>query len=277
VAEPGREQAHFNLDTYAGGCVEVGSGGGGDHRTRIAPRTAACYGGRSTPDRRASRRTGRGSATSPPRGCSSVRRQTEEGVIGAVTLARRRPRGGCIRAQGYVDGAPGRDLRLAAPETTTDLELLESKTTSWARRRRVRHPVRENRKASAWPPAARRMVKVALGNSMRIPGGDGPGHADRNLGSARCPNLRPGSERPHRAWKNATGTRQMLRGTPRFVSSTAATSRRGQPRRIPEPPGDRKADCRGRDPEGSGSGGRRAFREAGGKTPGWVGARDGPS
>ena len=216
---PAAEQAHFNLDTYAGACVEAGrvveeiTGADSLHVT------AACSGGQI-----AAATVGHLVATGRLGNVASLGLfvcaldRPQEGIIGALTTREASAASVAASAvRGYAGRArAGRDLRLAAPERH-DLELLGQQLPARSSSTGLRHPLLE----PGQHPHARLhadMIRLAMENSMRIPGALTVLGTPIDLGSADVPTYVLAGETDHIVpWQNAYRATQILGGTARFV------------------------------------------------------------
>ncbi|HEY6696456.1 MAG TPA: alpha/beta fold hydrolase [Solirubrobacteraceae bacterium] len=217
---PDAEQAHFNLDTYAGACVEAGrvveeiSGADSLHVT------AACSGGQiaaaTVGHLVASGRLGH-VASLGLFVCALDR--PEEGVIGAVTTREAAAAAvAASAAKGYVDGR-------ALAEIFAWLRPNDMIWNYWV----------NNYLLGAPPPAFDilywnqdsirmaaglhgDMIRVAVENSMRVSGGLTVLGTPIDLASADVPTYVLAGETDHIVpWQNAYRATQMLGGTARFV------------------------------------------------------------
>ena len=217
---PGAEQAHFNLDTYAGACVEAGrvveeiTGADSLHVT------AACSGGQI-----AAATVGHLVATGRLGHVASLGLfvcaldRPEEGVIGAVTTREASAAAvAASAAKGYLDGR-------ALAEIFAWLRPNDLIWNYWV----------NNYLLGALPPAFdilywnqdtihmaaglhADMIRVSVENSMRIPGALTVLGTPIDLASADVPTYVLAGETDHIVpWQNAYRATQMLGGTARFV------------------------------------------------------------
>ena len=217
---PDAEQAHFNLDTYAGACVEAGrvveeiSGADSLHVT------AACSGGQI-----AAAAVGHLVATGRLGHVASLGLfvcaldRPEEGVIGAVTTREAAAAAvAASAARGYVDGRALAEIfawlrpndmiwnycvnnyLLGAPPPAFDVLYWNQDSVRMAAGLHAD------------------MVRMAVENSMRVPGGLTVLGTPIDLASADVPTYVLAGETDHIVpWQNAYRATQMLGGTARFV------------------------------------------------------------
>jgi polyhydroxyalkanoate synthase len=217
---PTAEQAHFNLDTYAGACVEAGrvvQQITGEDSLHV---TAACSGGQiaaaTVGHLVATGRLGR-VASLGLFVCALDR--PHEGVIGALTTREAAAAAvAASAARGYVDGR-------ALAEIFAWLRPNDMIWNYWV----------NNYLLGAPPPAFdilywnqdsirmaaglhADMIKVAVENSMRIPGALTVLGTPIDLASADVPTYVLAGETDHIVpWENAYRATQMLGGTSRFI------------------------------------------------------------
>ena len=217
---PTAEQAHFNLDTYAGACVEAGrvveeiTGADSLHVT------AACSGGQI-----AAATVGHLVATGRLGNVASLGLfvcaldRPQEGIIGALTTREASAASVAASAvRGYVDGR-------ALAEIFAWLRPNDMIWNYWV----------NNYLLGAPPPAFdilywnqdsirmaaglhADMIRLAMENSMRIPGALTVLGTPIDLGSADVPTYVLAGETDHIVpWQNAYRATQILGGTARFV------------------------------------------------------------
>ena len=217
---PTAEQAHFNLDTYAGACVEAGqvveeiTGADSLHVT------AACAGGQI-----AAATVGHLVATARLGNVASLGLfvcaldSPQEGVIGALTT--REAAAAAVAAsasKGYVDGR-------ALAEIFAWLRPNDMIWNYWVNNYLLGAPPpafdilywnRDSIRMAAGLHAD--MIRVAVENSMRIPGALTVLGTPIDLASADVPTYVLAGETDHIVpWQNAYRATQILGGTSRFV------------------------------------------------------------
>ena len=217
---PGAEQAHFNLDTYAGACVEAGrvveeiTGADSLHVT------AACSGGQI-----AAATVGHLVATGRLGHVASLGLfvcaldRPEEGVIGAVTTREASAAAvAASAAKGYLDGRALAEIfawlrpndliwnywvnnyLLGAPPPAFDILYWNQDTIHMAAGLHAD------------------MIRVSVENSMRVPGALTVLGTPIDLASADVPTYVLAGETDHIVpWQNAYRATQMLGGTAQFV------------------------------------------------------------
>ena len=217
---PTAEQAHFNLDTYAGACVEAGrvveeiTGADSLHVT------AACSGGQI-----AAATVGHLVATGRLGNVASLGLfvcaldRPQEGIIGALTTREAAAASVAASAvRGYVDGR-------ALAEIFAWLRPNDMIWNYWVNNYLLGAPPpafdilywnQDSIRMSAGLHAD--MIRLAMENSMRIPGALTVLGTPIDLGSADVPTYVLAGETDHIVpWQNAYRATQILGGTARFV------------------------------------------------------------
>ena len=217
---PAAEQAHFNLDTYAGACVEAGrvveeiTGADSLHVT------AACSGGQI-----AAATVGHLVATGRLRNVASLGLfvcaldRPQEGIIGALTTREAAAASVAASAvRGYVDGR-------ALAEIFAWLRPNDMIWNYWVNNYLLGAPppafdiLYWNQDSIRMPAGLHAdMIRLAMENSMRIPGALTVLGTPIDLGSADVPTYVLAGETDHIVpWQNAYRATQILGGTARFV------------------------------------------------------------
>ena len=217
---PAAEQAHFNLDTYAGACVEAGrvveeiTGADSLHVT------AACSGGQI-----AAATVGHLVATGRLGNVASLGLfvcaldRPQEGIIGALTTREAAAASVAASAvRGYVDGR-------ALAEIFAWLRPNDMIWNYWVNNYLLGAPppafdiLYWNQDSIRMPAGLHAdMIRLAMENSMRIPGALTVLGTPIDLGSADVPTYVLAGETDHIVpWQNAYRATQILGGTARFV------------------------------------------------------------
>ena len=217
---PAAEQAHFNLDTYAGACVEAGrvveeiTGADSLHVT------AACSGGQI-----AAATVGHLVATGRLGNVASLGLfvcaldRPQEGIIGALTTREASAASVAASAvRGYVDGR-------ALAEIFAWLRPNDMIWNYWVNNYLLGAPppafdiLYWNQDSIRMPAGLHAdMIRLAMENSMRIPGALTVLGTPIDLGSADVPTYVLAGETDHIVpWQNAYRATQILGGTARFV------------------------------------------------------------
>ena len=217
---PTAEQAHFNLDTYAGACVEAGrvveeiTGADSLHVT------AACSGGQI-----AAATVGHLVATGRLGNVASLGLfvcaldRPQEGIIGALTTREAAAASVAASAvRGYVDGR-------ALAEIFAWLRPNDMIWNYWVNNYLLGAPppafdiLYWNQDSIRMPAGLHAdMIRLAMENSMRIPGALTVLGTPIDLGSADVPTYVLAGETDHIVpWQNAYRATQILGGTARFV------------------------------------------------------------
>ena len=217
---PTAEQAHFNLDTYAGACVEAGrvveeiTGADSLHVT------AACSGGQI-----AAATVGYLVATGRLGNVASLGLfvcaldRPQEGIIGALTTREASAASVAASAvRGYVDGR-------ALAEIFAWLRPNDMIWNYWVNNYLLGAPppafdiLYWNQDSIRMPAGLHAdMIRLAMENSMRIPGALTVLGTPIDLGSADVPTYVLAGETDHIVpWQNAYRATQILGGTARFV------------------------------------------------------------
>ena len=217
---PTAEQAHFNLDTYAGACVEAGrvveeiTGADSLHVT------AACSGGQI-----AAATVGHLVATGRLGNVASLGLfvcaldRPQEGIIGALTTREAAAASVAASAvRGYVDGR-------ALAEIFAWLRPNDLIWNYWVNNYLLGAPppafdiLYWNQDSIRMPAGLHAdMIRLAMENSMRIPGALTVLGTPIDLGSADVPTYVLAGETDHIVpWQNAYRATQILGGTARFV------------------------------------------------------------
>ena len=217
---PAAEQAHFNLDTYAGACVEAGrvveeiTGADSLHVT------AACSGGQI-----AAATVGHLVATGRLGNVASLGLfvcaldRPQEGIIGALTTREAAAASVAASAvRGYVDGS-------ALAEIFAWLRPNDMIWNYWVNNYLLGAPppafdiLYWNQDSIRMPAGLHAdMIRLAMENSMRIPGALTVLGTPIDLGSADVPTYVLAGETDHIVpWQNAYRATQILGGTARFV------------------------------------------------------------
>ena len=217
---PTAEQAHFNLDTYAGACVEAGrvveeiTGADSLHVT------AACSGGQI-----AAATVGHLVATGRLGNVASLGLfvcaldRPQEGIIGALTTREASAASVAASAvRGYVDGR-------ALAEIFAWLRPNDMIWNYWVNNYLLGAPppafdiLYWNQDSIRMPAGLHAdMIRLAMENSMRIPGALTVLGTPIDLGSADVPTYVLAGETDHIVpWQNAYRATQILGGTARFV------------------------------------------------------------
>jgi polyhydroxyalkanoate synthase len=217
---PSAEQAHFNLDTYAGACVEAGrvveeiTGADSLHVT------AACSGGQI-----AAATVGHLVATGRLGNVASLGLfvcaldRPQEGIIGALTTREAAAASVAASAvRGYVDGS-------ALAEIFAWLRPNDMIWNYWVNNYLLGAPppafdvLYWNQDSIRMPAGLHAdMIRLAMENAMRIPGALTVLGTPIDLGSADVPTYVLAGETDHIVpWQNAYRATQILGGTARFV------------------------------------------------------------
>ena len=217
---PAAEQAHFNLDTYAGACVEAGrvveeiTGADSLHVT------AACSGGQI-----AAATVGHLVATGRLGNVASLGLfvcaldRPQEGIIGALTTREAAAASVAASAvRGHVDGR-------ALAEIFAWLRPNDMIWNYWVNNYLLGAPppafdiLYWNQDSIRMPAGLHAdMIRLAMENSMRIPGALTVLGTPIDLGSADVPTYVLAGETDHIVpWQNAYRATQILGGTARFV------------------------------------------------------------